>query len=66
MPPARLASPKFASARVCRKNPDSRRDGNQSMSTKDQKMFEWFLFLMAAVLPIVIGRCIHEMSSDHD
>ncbi len=29
-------------------------------------MFEWFLFLMAAFLPIVIGRCIHEMSSDHD
>jgi len=29
-------------------------------------MIEWFLFLMAAVLPLVVARCIHEMGGDHD
>ncbi len=28
--------------------------------------FEWIIFIATAAIPIMIGRCIHEMSSDHD
>ena len=29
-------------------------------------MFEWMIFVSAVVLPLVVARCIHEMSSDHE
>ncbi len=29
-------------------------------------MIEWFIFLAAVVLPLVVGRCIYEMGVDHE
>lgn len=29
-------------------------------------MIEWVIFIAAVVLPLVVARCIHEMSSDHE
>jgi len=29
-------------------------------------MIEWFIFLAAVVLPLVVGRCIWQMGRDHE
>ena len=29
-------------------------------------MIEWFIFVAAVVLPLVVGRCIYEMGGDHE
>ncbi len=29
-------------------------------------MIEWFIFIASVVLPLVVGRCIHEMGGDHE
>ena len=29
-------------------------------------MIEWFIFLAADVLPLIVGRCIYEMGGDHE
>ena len=29
-------------------------------------MIEWFIFIAAVVLPLVVGRCIYEMGGDHE
>ena len=29
-------------------------------------MIEWFVFIAAVVLPLVVGSCIYEMGEDHD
>ena len=46
------------------KEPRKSADTGTNQPLKEKDMIEWVIFIAAAVMPLVVARCIHEMSGD--